>query len=122
MERPPIEPMRTSRKLRFLEDRQLKDLQEATFQILENTGVQFPSEKALDIFAEHGAIVDRDSRIVKIPRDLVIKAMGNVPRYFTLGARNPEFDLTLQEGVSYFTNDGCGHNVADSITGESQCS
>jgi len=122
MERPLIEPMRTSRKLRFLEDKQLKDLQEATFQILENTGVQFPSDKALDIFAEHGAIVDRDSQIVKIPRDLVIKAMGNVPRYFTLGARNPEFDLTLQEGVSYFTNDGCGHNVADSITGEIRAS
>ena len=37
---------------------QLNDLQEATLQILENTGIQFPSEKALTIFAEHGAIVD----------------------------------------------------------------
>ncbi len=122
MDRPPIEPMRTSRKLSFLDGQQLKDLQEATFQILENTGVQFPSEKALDVFVEHGAVVDRGSQIVKIPRDLVIRAMGKVPRYFTLGARNPEFDLTLQEGVSYFTNDGCGHNVADSITGEIRAS
>ena len=63
MERPPIEPMRTSRKLRFLDDMQLNDLQEATFQILENTGVQFPSDKALDIFAEHGASVDRESKL-----------------------------------------------------------
>ncbi len=68
MERPPIEPLRTSRKLSFLDDQQLKDLQEATLQIMENTGVQFPSDKALDIFAEHGAIVDRVSQIVKIPR------------------------------------------------------
>jgi len=122
MDRPPIEPMRTSRKLSFLDGQQLKDLQEATFQILENTGVQFPSEKALDVFVEHGAVVDRGSQIVKIPRDLVIRAMGKVPRYFTLGARNPEFDLILQDGVSYFTNDGCGHNVVDFKTGEKRAS
>jgi trimethylamine--corrinoid protein Co-methyltransferase len=48
--------------------------------------------------------------------------MSTVPRYFTLGARNPGFDLQLQEGVSYFTNDGCGHNVVDSITGEQRAS
>ena len=92
-ERPPIEPIRTSYKLDFLDDEQLDNLQEATLSILENTGVQFPSEKALDIFAEHGAEVDRNSQIVKIPRDLVLKAMSTVPRYFTLGARDPEFDL-----------------------------
>jgi trimethylamine--corrinoid protein Co-methyltransferase len=122
MERPPIEPLRTSRRLSFLDERQLTDLQEATLRILEGTGVLFPSEKALEIFAEHGADVDRESQIVKIPRDMVFKAMKTVPRYFTLGARDPEFDLKLQEGVTYFTNDGCGHEVMDSLTGERRAS
>jgi len=122
MDRPPIEPMRTSRRLSFLDETQLKNLQEATLRILEKTGVKFPSVKALDIFAEHGADVDRESQIVKIPRDLALKAMATVPRYFTLGARNPEFDLELQDGVSFFTNDGCGHNVIDSLTGEKRAS
>jgi trimethylamine--corrinoid protein Co-methyltransferase len=121
-ERPPIEPIRTSYKLDFLDDEQLDNLQEATLNILENTGVQFPSEKALDIFAEHGAEVDRNSQIVKIPRHLVLKAMSTVPRYFTLGARDPEFDLQLQNGVSFFTNDGCGHKVVDFETGEQRAS
>lgn len=121
-EQPPIEPLRTSQKLRFLDDEQLNNLRETTLQILENTGVQFPSEKALTLFAENGAEVDRDSKIVKIPRDLVLKAMSTVPRYFTLGARNPEFDLQLQDGVSFFTNDGCGHNVVDLKTGEQRAS
>ncbi len=48
--------------------------------------------------------------------------MATVPRYFTLGARNPDFDLPLQEGVSYFTNDGCGHKVVDFKTGERRAS
>jgi len=119
---PPIEPIRTSQKLNFLDEGQLAALQEATLQILENTGIQFPSEKALAIFTEHGAEVDHDSQIVKIPRDLVFTAMATVPRYFKLGARNPDFDLDLQEGVSFFTNDGCGHKVADSKTGEHRAS
>jgi trimethylamine--corrinoid protein Co-methyltransferase len=122
MDRPPIEPLRTTRKLSFLKDRQLKDLQEATLVILENTGVQFPSDQALRIFAENGADVDQESQIVKIPRDLVFKAMKTVPRYFTLGARDPDLDLVLQDGVTYFTNDGCGHEVIDSLTGEKRAS
>ena len=117
MERPPIEPIRTSKRLNFLDEEQLANLQEATLNILENTGVQFPSKKALAIFSEHGAQVDHDTQIVKIPRDLVFKAMSTVPRYFILGARNPEFDLQLQDGLSFFTNDGCGHKVVDFKTG-----
>jgi trimethylamine--corrinoid protein Co-methyltransferase len=121
-ERPPIEPIRTPFSLRFLDDDQLDDLQEATYFVLENVGVQFPSEKALAVFAEHGAFVDQDTQVVKIPREMVRQAMATVPRYFTLGARNPDFDLQLQEGVSFFTNDGCGHQVVDLKTGVQRAS
>lgn len=121
-ERPAIEPLRTSYKLRFLEDAQLDALRDASLDILENVGVRFDSEKARKILVEHGASVDNDSQIVKFPRDLVFKAMSSVPRYFTLGARDPALDLPLQEGVTYLTNDGCGHNVADFETGEHRAS
>jgi trimethylamine--corrinoid protein Co-methyltransferase len=119
---PSIEPIRTPYKLRFLDDEQLDHLREATLQILENIGVKFPSKKALKIFAEHGAEVDHDTQIVGIPRDLVLKAMATVPRYFILGARNSEFDLQLQDGVTFFTNDGCGHKVVDFKTSERRAS
>jgi len=121
-ERHLIEPITTSLKLRSLDDEQLDTMREATLEILENVGVRFHSEKAQAIFAEHGASVDRDTQIVKIPRDLVLKAMSSVPRYFTLGARDPDLDLPLKEGVTYFTNDGCGHNVVDFETGEQRAS
>lgn len=121
-ERAVIEPITTSYKLRLLEDEQLDSLQEATLDVLENVGIRFPSERALEVFAEHGAHIDRNSQIVKIPRDVVLKAMSGVPRYFTLGARDPELDLRLQDGVTYFTNDGCGHEVVDFETGERRAS
>jgi len=119
---PPIEPIRTSNRLNFLDDGQLASLQEATFNVLKNVGVQFPTEKALDIFEAHGAIVDRETQIVKLPRELALKAMASVPRYPILGARNPNFDLHMQKGVSFFTNDGCGHKVVDFKTGKERAS
>lgn len=121
-ERPPITPIQTPYKLNFLDTEQLDNLQDATLRVLENTGVQFPSEKALSIFVDHGAEVDIDTKVVKIPRDLVKKAMSTLPRYPILGARNPDFDLQMQGGVSYFTNDGCGHQVVDFKTGERRAS
>ena len=66
VERPPIEPIITPYRMNFLSKDQLENLQEATLTILEETGVLFPSEKALAVFAEHGAIVDHQRQIVRI--------------------------------------------------------
>jgi trimethylamine--corrinoid protein Co-methyltransferase len=118
VERPPIEPIRPAFRVRFLDDDQLDRMQEATLHILEEVGVKFPSETALTIFADHGAHVDAATQIVKIPRDLVFRAMSTVPRAFHVGARDPGFDFHLEEGVTYFTTDGCGVEVVDPETGQ----
>jgi trimethylamine--corrinoid protein Co-methyltransferase len=114
----PLEPLRTSYHLRFLTDDQLDHLQKATLEILEKTGVRFPSQKALTIFAEHGVQVDWQTQIVRMQSDFVIKALSTIPRFFLLGARNPDYDLQLQEGVTYFTTDGCGVETIDFDTRE----
>jgi trimethylamine--corrinoid protein Co-methyltransferase len=121
-ERPAIEPIRCPYSLRILSDQQLNDLQQATLQVLQEVGVRFPSEKALQLFAEHGAQVDHHSQIVKIPPDLVFKTLASAPRYPILGARDPNFDLQTQPGVTYFTNDGCGHETVDFWTSERRAS
>ena len=117
-DRPALEPIRTDYRFNFLREEQLDQFQEATLNVLENVGVQFPSEQALDIFSQHGAQVDQESQIVKIPRELVFKAIASVPRTFTMGSRHPDFDLHLEEGISYFTTDGCGYETIDFKTGE----
>ena len=117
-ERPAIEPIRPAFRVRTLSDEQLDKLQEATLRILEEVGVKFPSEKALAIFADHGAQVDHETQIVKLPRDLVFKAMKTVPRYFQIGARDPSCDFHLEDGVTYFTTDGCGVETVDLETGQ----
>jgi trimethylamine---corrinoid protein Co-methyltransferase len=117
-QRPPLEPIRSAYRLQYLTDEQLDQLQEASLCILEDVGVKFPSDKALAVLDGHGAKVDRESKIVRFPRDMVFKAMKTVPRFFVMGARVPEYDLNLQDGVTYFTTDGCGVQVCDLETGE----
>ena len=122
VERPPIEPIVTPYQMHFLNEQQLVDLQAATLTVLEETGVQFPSEKALAIFAEHGAQVDHEKQIVKIPRELVFKALSTAPRYPLLAGRDQQLDLQTQSGTTYLTNDGCGHQTIDMRTGQRRAS
>ena len=121
-ERPPIEPIKSDYRLQFLDEEQLDLLQEATLEVLEDVGVKFPYDQALALFADHGAKVDFETQIVKIPRDLVHKAMSTVPRDVVMGARDPLLDLHLEEGTTYFTNDGCGHLTVDFKTGQKRAS
>jgi trimethylamine--corrinoid protein Co-methyltransferase len=122
VEQPAIEPIRTNYKVQFLSNEQLDQMQEATLQIMEDVGVKFPSEKALALFADHGAQVDRETQVVKLPRDLVHKAMATVPRYFNVGARDPDCDFHLEDGITYFCTDGCGVEVIDFETRQQRAS
>ena len=117
-ENPSLEPIKSKYRVQFLNEDQLDGLQEATLQVLEEVGVKFPYDQALAILADHGAKVDFESQIVKIPRDLVLKAMASVPRNFVMGARDASYDLRLETGTSYFTNDGCGHLTVDFKSGQ----
>ena len=64
---PPLEPIRTSRRVRFLEDEQLDRLQDATLQVLETVGVRFPNQRSLEILGDHGAPVDRGHPDREVP-------------------------------------------------------
>lgn len=110
---PELEPIRSGRRVRFLEDEQLDQLQDATLSVLEDVGIRFPNDRSLEILGSHGAIVDRSTQIVRFPRDLVRRAIASAPRQFTMAARNPAFDLALEEGTSYYTTDGCGVATID---------
>jgi trimethylamine--corrinoid protein Co-methyltransferase len=105
-------------KHQVLSQSQLDTLKAGTLQILEDVGVLFPSQKALTIFADHGAEIDWDTQIVRIAPDLVVKALSTAPRSFILGGREPRFDLTLDGKNSYLSTDGCGTRVIDLETRE----
>lgn len=90
----------------------------ATLDVLESSGVRFPSKKALDILEAHGASVDRATNIVRIPATLIETALSSAPAQYTLAAPDPVLDLALDGNHSFLGTDGCGVEILDAFTGE----
>lgn len=104
-------------KLEILTPAEVKKIHDATLWILEKVGVRFPSERALNIWAAHGAEVDRNTRIVKAKAELIESALKSCPPIYPLAARDPEQDLLLDGNHVFVGTDGCGVEVIDIETG-----
>jgi len=90
----------------------------ATLDVVETVGVRFPSNRALDIWEAHGATIDRDTMIVKVPGHVIEDALRQAPPAYTLAAREPAQDLPLDGDHVFVGTDGCGVQVIDLHTGE----
>jgi trimethylamine--corrinoid protein Co-methyltransferase len=117
-----IEPIQPAFHLRVLSADQLEAIKSATLDLLERVGVRFPSERALNVFAEHGAQVDVERQIVRMSPAFVTEAMSQTPRSYVLGGRAKETDLLLNGTRSYFSTEGCGVETVDFETGEQRAS
>ena len=67
-------------KLRVFDRNDLQRIHDATVNLLENTGIQFQHEEALEIFKRHGAKVE--GQTVFIPERMLEKALETAPKSF----------------------------------------
>jgi trimethylamine:corrinoid methyltransferase-like protein len=109
-------------KLEILTPAEVKKIHDATLWILEKVGVKFPSTRALDIWAAHGAEVDRERKIVRAKGELIESALRNCPPVYSLAARDPAQDLALDGNHVYVGTDGCGVEVIDIHSGRRRTS
>ena len=61
--------------------------------LLRETGIRFPSEKALDLFKKHGFRVE--NQMVFFSEDQIAKALASVPPQFSIRARNRDRDIVI---------------------------
>ncbi len=119
---PPIEPIVPGYQVQILRPEQLEKFKSNTFRILGETGFYCPSERALKIYAQHGADVNFDTQIVKLSPDVILAALSKAPRYYTLGGRTAAFDLDLSQPGTYLATDGTGTQTIDYETRELRAS
>ena len=105
-------------KLEILTPQEVRKIHEATLWIIEKVGVRFPSRRALEIWAAHGAEVDHEKMVVRVRADLIEKALKTCPPAYRLAARDPQQDLPLDGNHVFVGTDGCGVEVLDIHTGE----
>jgi trimethylamine--corrinoid protein Co-methyltransferase len=108
--------------LDILTPAEIRRIHTASLDVIETTGIRFPSKRALDIWEEHGAQVDRNSSIVKVPGKIIEEALKLAPPTYNLAARNPEQDLPLDGNHVYLGTDGCGVEVLDIHSGKRRMS
>lgn len=101
---------------------QLQFLRDATLEILTDIGVLFPSRRALDLFADHGADVETNSGRVRISAQLVAQALSTAPRGLVLAGREERLDLRLDGNATYVCTEGVGTRVIDLDTGQARSS
>ncbi len=71
-------------------------IHETSMKILEEVGMKVKSVEARKVFADHGALVDSASEIVKIPRKLVERAVESAPSKVILFGQDEKNDLHLE--------------------------
>lgn len=105
-------------KLEILSPEDVRLIHEATLNVIDQVGIRFPSQKAIDIWESHGARVDHKNMIVKVAPEIITNALECAPPIYPLAARTPDQDLPLDGNHVYCGTDGCGVEVIDLFTGQ----
>ena len=104
--------------LNVFSDDELNEIHLATLEVLQNTGVFFESEEALEVLDGGGAIIDPKTSMVRFPPYLVEDCIRSAPSKFIAAGRVPESDVVLESNRVNFTNFGEGIMIVDPYTGE----
>ena len=104
--------------LQVLSEDEKTQVHERSLKILAETGVKVNTAKGRQYLKDAGAEVDENSKIVKFPRAMVEESLRLAPKDFTLGARRPGWDLSMNAGECTLMIDGEGTSVIDRKTGE----
>jgi len=99
--------------LKILSNEEIYDIHVSTLDVLEHTGVRVELEGALKLLDKMGAVVDFKTKGIRIGADLVNEALRKTPPSFILHARNPKFNLRIENDRVYFLDGGLPTRVID---------
>ncbi|OPL10797.1 MAG: hypothetical protein AVO34_09845 [Firmicutes bacterium ML8_F2] len=102
---------------RVFSDADIKAVHEASVYLLEKVGIKMHNEQARQIFADSGAAVDHESRIVKIPRAMIEDAVDSTPSSLVLCGREEKNDILLEGANVHLGTGGTVLNTLDLETG-----
>jgi trimethylamine--corrinoid protein Co-methyltransferase len=99
--------------LEVLTSEQVERILAAAFQILEEAGLEIRSAPARAIYQRAGALVDEETQMVRLGRDLVLAQLAHAPERFVLHARNSERHLHIGGNVVNFGPVNGAPNISD---------
>lgn len=92
-------------------------MHQTALRVLEELGMKVLLDEARNIYRAGGAIVDEDTQMVRIGRDMVEAALASAPRSIRLRAASPAHEQVFEPGAMLFmAGSGCP-NVFDRTRG-----
>ncbi len=104
--------------LKIFTDDEFDEIHLATLEVLEETGLLFDDDEALEVLDGGGAIIDKKNKIAKFPPYVVEDAIRSAPSKLLLAGRNPKNDFVMESNRVGFTNFGEGVFIIDPYTGQ----
>lgn len=99
--------------LEVLNSEQVERIMVAAYRILEEAGLEIRSAAARAVYRSAGALVDEETQLVRLGRDLVEAQLGRAPERFVLHARNPQRHLHVGGNVVNFGPVHGAPNISD---------
>jgi trimethylamine---corrinoid protein Co-methyltransferase len=88
--------------LEILSTEQVERIVDAAFRILEEAGLEIRSAAARSVYRQAGALVDEDTQLVRLGRELITAQLAHAPPSFVLHARDPARHLHVGGNVVNF--------------------
>lgn len=101
-------------RLKFLSDKDVKNMHEATLKVLDEIGIIWTHKPSLDILTDAGCTI-KDNRVL-FPPDLVMNCVAKASKRPVIRGRNGSVN-ELGAGNLYFHNLGGARDVFDARTG-----
>lgn len=101
---------------------QIRTVHQASLKILATTGITYEQglEDTVQMLEDNGALVDRETKRIRFPEDLITEQVVKAPERVILCGRDPENDLDLTRDRVYLGTGGAAIRILDPVTGEAR--
>ena len=96
-------------KAEVLSPKEIQMIDDASREVLKDTGILVLSDNVLKLLAQKGANVDMDKKIVRLSSKIIDECLGFAPKEIKLYSREKDYFLELGKGEKTYA--ASGHNA-----------
>ena len=102
----------------IISSKEIGDIHDASLNILKKMGIKVNHNEVFDILGDAGAVVDKKTKIVKFPEDMVTEGIQKAGKKHILQGRNPYSVAKFGYGDQLFLSSGGQYVWIDDATGK----
>ncbi len=99
--------------MKIFSDDQIESIHLSSLKVLQQTGIDFQSERAVEILRKSGAIIDSDNKRVRFDPEFVMEKIATTPSNFIMHGRSKDKSVSIGGKGVVFSMVSSAPNVSD---------